>query len=94
MQTFRAIVIGTLNLVAVLFFLASLVIGGAAGYLHGGEIAGGLGLSVDLPAPVYAAAGVVIGWVAASVVLGLLFVLIDIQDGIRDLHRDLTRKPE
>jgi len=43
------------------------------------------------PAPAYAAIGAIMGWIVASIALGVLFVLIDIQDGIRDLHRDLTK---
>lgn len=92
MQAFRALVIGTLNIVAFILFLATVALGVAGGYQ--GELLAPLYDLIGIP-PLPDAANAVIGGVAAylvaSVTFGLVFVLLDIQDGIRDLHRDLTR---
>ena len=98
MQFFRGIVIGTLNFVAFLAFIATIILAGVGGWVSGPEILGQFGLAEaaadwNIPQPAYAAIGAVMGWIVASIALGVLFVLIDIQDGIRDLHRDLTKKP-
>lgn len=96
MQFFRGIVIGTLNFVAFLAFIAAIVLAGVSGYVNGADMFASVNLQetmegFNLPQPVYAVFGVIVGWVVASIALGVLFVLIDIQDGIRDLHRDLTK---
>lgn len=96
MQFFRGVVIGTLNFVALLAFIATIVLAGIGGYVSGPEILAQFGLAEmaagwNLPEAAYAAIGAVMGWIVASIALGVLFVLIDIQDGIRDLHRDLTK---
>jgi hypothetical protein len=91
MQMFRAFVIGTLNIVAILLFIGAIIVGVLAGLQGGPDAAAQAGLP-ELPAAVWGVAGGVMGWLSASVGLGILFILIDIQDGIRDLHRDLTRQ--
>jgi hydroxymethylglutaryl-CoA reductase len=97
MQFFRGFVIGTLNFVAFIAFFAAIAYGAWAGYENGAQLAADAAReagaeAVNLPSWAYAVIGGVLGWLYASVVLGILFVLIDIQDGIRDLHRDLTKK--
>lgn len=91
MQAFRALVIGTLNIVAFLAFIAIIVAGVFTGMSQDTLVQ----LSAILPMEVQpwmgGILGGVVGYLTASVVLGILFILIDIQDGIRDLHRDLTR---
>jgi ABC-type sulfate transport system permease component len=99
MQFFRGIVIGTLNFVAFLFFFAVIIGSAWNGYENGAQMAldaareaGASAPTFTLPAWGWAIIYAIVGWVVASVVLGILFVLLDIQDGIRDLHRDLTKK--
>lgn len=99
MQFFRGLVIGTLNFVAFIAFFAAIIGGGLLGYFQGTEIladaareAGADAANFTLPPWALAIIGAILGWLYASIVLGILFVLIDIQDGIRDLHRDLTKK--
>ncbi len=100
MQFFRKLVIGTLSIVAILFFFGVIVGSAWTGYENGAQILAdaareaGADAPFTLPAWAWAIVGAIIGWVWASVVLGILFVLIDIQDGIRDLHRDLTKKDD
>ncbi|MGD2131350.1 MAG: hypothetical protein PVI23_01060 [Maricaulaceae bacterium] len=99
MQFFRALVIGTLNFVGFIAFIGAIVISAFAGWEEGPAILSfAFGPGVDdvellasIPQAGWAAIGAVIGWIMASLALGVIFVLIDIQDGIRDLHRDLTR---
>jgi hypothetical protein len=98
MDFFRKMIIGTLQVVAVLFFFGAIVVFAWTGYESGGEIfidaarEAGTEAAFTLPSWVWAIIGAVAGWVWASVVLGILFVLLDIQDGIRDLNRALTKK--
>jgi hypothetical protein len=82
MQAFRAFVINTLSLVAFLAFLA--IIAGAALY---GYQSADLQQVYGVPPAAAAGIGGVVGWLAATIVLGLLFTLIDIRDGIRDVER-------
>ncbi len=88
MQAFRALVIGTLNIVAFILFLAAVVIGAVGGYQ--GELLVPLyemlGIN-PLPAAANAVIGGVVAYLLASVTFGLIFILLDIQDGIRDLIR-------
>ena len=91
LQTFRAIVIGTLNIVAVLVFIGVIIIGVLAGLNAGSDLGAQYGLP-ELPGPAWGVIGGLVAWLAASVVLGFLFVLLDIQDGIRDLNRVMTRQ--
>ena len=96
MEFFRSLVISTLGFVAVLAFIATIVLGAFGGYQNGPEVLAQFGLAetfeqFNLPSFVYAIVGAIIGWVVASVALGVLFVLIDIQDGIRDIHRDMVK---
>jgi uncharacterized membrane protein len=87
MQAFRAFVINTLSLVALLAYLA--VIAGTALYgFKNEELQSLYGLSPAVAAGI----GAVAGWLSATIVLGVLFVLIDIRDGIRDVERQM-RKP-
>ncbi|MET0546046.1 MAG: hypothetical protein ABWZ40_07025 [Caulobacterales bacterium] len=82
MQAFRAFVINTMSLVAFLAYLAII----AGGALYGYQNAE-LQQLYGLPSAAAAGIGGVVGWLAATIVLGLLFVLIDIRDGIRDVER-------
>ena len=99
MQFFRGLVVGTLNLVAFLVFIAAIILGAWGGWVDGaGILSFAFGDAVSdveflsaIPQPGWAVIGAIISWVVASLALGVLFVLIDIQDGIRDLHRDLTK---
>lgn len=96
MDFFRKMIIGTLHFVAFLVFIGLIVLGGVGGFQTGPEMFAEFGLQetmegFGLPPFVYAIFGVIAGWIVASVVLGILFILLDIQDGIRDLHRDLTK---
>lgn len=99
MQFFRGLVIGTLNFVAFIAFIGAIVISAFAGWSEGPAIlsfafgpgADDVELLNSIPQAGWAVIGAIIGWIFASLALGVLFVLIDIQDGIRDLHRDLTK---
>jgi hypothetical protein len=100
MQFFRSMVIGTLHFVAFLFFIAVIVGSAWNGYENGAQLAleaargaGQEAPGFSLPAWGWAIVYGIIGYIVASVLTGILFVLLDIQDGIRDLHRDLTKKP-
>ncbi len=87
MQAFRAFVINTLSLVALLAYIA--IIAGTALYgFKNEELQSLYGLAPAAAAGI----GAVAGWLSATIVLGVLFVLIDIRDGIRDLERQM-RKP-
>jgi hypothetical protein len=96
MQFFRGIVIGTLHFVAFLFFFAVIIGSAWNGYENGALLALEAAREAGAESPgftlppwvVYA----IVGWIVASVILGILFVLLDIQDGIRDIHRDLTKQ--
>jgi hypothetical protein len=98
MQFFRAIVIGTLNFVAFLFFIATIVAFAYNGYENGAQIAidaaaeAGAEPLLELPAWAWAIVHGVFGYIVASIATGILFVLLDIQDGIRDLHRLIEGK--
>jgi|GEM_PF-2511724 len=82
MQAFRALVINTLSLVALLAYIATIAASALYGYQNT-ELQAMYGVP-----PVGAAiAGGILGWLSATIVLGLLFVLIDIRDGIRDIER-------
>lgn len=82
MQAFRAFVINTLSLVAILAYLA--MIAGTALYGYNStDFQSMYGLSK----PAAAGIGGVLGWLSATLALGVLFVLIDIRDGIRDVER-------
>jgi hypothetical protein len=99
MQFFRGIVIGTLNFVAFLFFFAVIIGSAYTGYTEGAANALQAAREIGQEAPAFqlppwgwSIVYAIVGWVVASVLTGILFVLLDIQDGIRDLHRDLTKK--
>jgi hypothetical protein len=86
MQAFRAFVINTLSLVALLAYLATIAGSALYGYQNA-ELQTMYGVS-----PVIAAvAGGISGWLSATIVLGVLFVLIDIRDGIRDVERQMAK---
>ena len=87
MQAFRAFVINTLMLVALLTYIATIAGTAMYGYQNAE-----LQAMYDVSPVVAAIAGGVSGWLSATIVLGLLFVLIDIRDGIRDIERQ-GRKP-
>jgi hypothetical protein len=100
MQFFRGMVIGTLNFVAFLFFIAVIVASAYTGYSEGAQIAAEAAAEVGREAPVlqlpswaWAIIYGVVGYIVASVMLGILFVLLDIQDGIRDLIRETKGEP-
>ena len=82
MQAFRAFVINTLSLVAFLAYLA--MIAGSAFYAYQNTE---LQQLYGVPPVGAAIIGGVSGWLSATIVLGVLFVLIDIRDGIRDIER-------
>ena len=94
MQFFRGMVIGTLNFVAFLFFIAVIVGSAYTGYSEGAsqalEFAQQAGREtplLTLPDWAWAIVYGIVGYIVASVMLGILFVLLDIQDGIHDLIR-------
>ena len=95
MELFRSFVIGTLHLVAVIAYFAAIAFGAWTGFESGATIAAdaaretGANMAAGLPTWAYAVIGGVAGWLYASVVLGILFILLDIQDGVRDIHRDM-----
>ena len=96
MEFFRSFVIGTLHFVAVIAYFAAIVFGAWTGYEDGARLAAdaaretGATAATGLPAWAYAVIGGIAGWLYASVVLGILFILLDIQDGVRDIHRDMV----
>ncbi len=88
MHAFRAFVIATLNFVAFLAFFAAI----ALGVLSGMRDEFLVNIPYELPVWAGGLIGGFVAWMAASVVLGLLFVLIDIQDGVRDLIRVIQER--
>jgi hypothetical protein len=93
LDIFRQFIIGTMQLAALLVFIALVVLGGIDGFRNGQDFMTQYGLGdVHLPPALYAVIGAVVGWVVASVTMGVLFVLLDIQDGIRDVLRDLHKQ--
>lgn len=88
MQSFRGFVIGTLNFVCFLAFFAIIV-----AYAYGGYTYGQVYLA-NVPQWAAAVIGGVLGYLIASIVIGIIFTLIDIQDGIRDLNRLVAKQGE
>lgn len=93
---FRSFIIGTLHLVAFIAFFGSIIFGVLGGMDPG--YLDRLNLPFDLPAttsPILGAViGGVVGWLTASIALGVLFILLDIQDGIRDLLKLAAKENE
>jgi hypothetical protein len=99
MEFFRKVIIGTLQFVAFLFFIAVIVASAWNGYENGAQIAidaareaGAEAPAFTLPAWGWAIVYGILGYLVASVMTGILFVLLDIQDGIRDLNRLIAGK--
>lgn len=102
MQFFRNLVIGTLHFVAFLAFIAWIVVAAWTGYETGvsqaaeavAEAGANASFITEIPAWGWAIIYGIVGYLSASIATGILFVLLDIQDGIRDLNRLLGGKKE
>lgn len=88
MRAFRILVVGTLNVVAFIAFIAVIAIGVLAGMQKDGVLLAQLNVVyANAPTWLGGVVGGVLGYLTASVAIGILLVLLDIQDGIRDIER-------
>jgi len=87
----KVFIINSFRLMVYVAYFAIIIFGVLLGIQQNGEFAGAYGIDADYARIVEIAGFTIAGWIAASIICGLIVTFLDIRDDINDRLPDARR---